>query len=142
MNYIKLAEQLSQLPEGVSAENRQLRITAILALAASMAVPMAGTELTAQAQEGYFYDNAEPLRKQLFALNETIPFNVDRAVEVAGKIWRKRYNLAFNPLPGQLLVPLDLVGEFLPEVQDREALKIGAEDIGCALTALREGLAG
>lgn len=143
MKYIKLAEQLTRLPEGVVLENSRLRTTAIVALAASLCVPMTGNDLNAAAQEDFFYNNAEALRRELFEINEVTPYNVDRAIEVAGKVWRKRYNLAYNPWPAQLLSPVDLVGEFLPEIHPETGagLFITIDDITAAVGALRDALA-
>lgn len=136
MEFAQLVEHMNKLPEGVALEDRQMRVTAIMGLAASMKIPMTPNPLPPSELSTYFYDNAQLLRKRLFKINECFPFNVDRSLDIACRIYARRHFVAFQPTTADLLGNAKLFGEdIVPEI---DKLKIVSQDITFACEFLCE----
>lgn len=137
MNTLAIAQELSALPKGVLMENRRMRITAQLGLAAGLAVPLPGSELPPGELRNYYNTNAEAVCSVLYQINEAIGFNPVRALELGYRVWEKRHNQAYVPRALDIFAGHQL-GDLLPEF---ELVQVGIEDVDRGLALIREGLA-
>lgn len=137
MNKLAIAQELAELPQGVMIESRRQRITVQLGLATGLVIPLPGTELPPGEQRNYFYANVEEVACVLGQINECIPLNVDRAVEIGYRVWADRHSKAFQPKA------LDLYdGECVRTITPEAiSLLITAADIERGAAMIREGLA-
>lgn len=136
MNTFAIAQQLSELPDGILVENRRQRITVILGLAAGLVVPMPVNEVVPGELRHYFYANVEEVESILYKINEAIPFALDRALEIGYRAWNHRHSVAFTPKAGALFED-NPIKDFAPEIT---TLKIGRGDVDSAMALIREGL--
>lgn len=137
MNTLAIAQELSTLPEGVLMENRRMRITSQLGLAAGLAVPLPGSELPPGELRNYYNANAEAVCTVLYQINEAIGFNPDRALELGYRVWEQRHSQAYTPKATDIFAGYNL-RDLLPEF---ELVQVGIEDVDRGLALIREGLA-
>lgn len=136
MNTFGIAEQLSELPDGLLVENRRQRVTVILGLSSGLLVPMPSNEVAPGELRHYFYANVEEVESILYKINEAIPFALDRALEIGYRAWHHRHSVSFNPNSGVLFED-NPIKTIAPETGD---LKIGRSDVDSAMALIREGL--
>ena len=123
MNLLSVAEVLGKVPDGVPAELRRQRLTALLGLSVSLLVAMPGAPLGANPMS-YFTENSAVFRNVLFGFNEGIPFNVDQAMNIAYRSWAARYELIYDATPAILFGSLSLGSQVSTIVTDFELLQI------------------
>lgn len=137
MNTLAIAQELSELPEGVLMEHRRQRITSQLGLATGLVVQLPGSELPPGELREFYTANVEQVSDVLFKINEAIPFNVERAIEVGYRVWEKRHELAYAPRASFVFQGYD-IGNLVPEL---DQVKVSVNDVDRAVALIREGLA-
>lgn len=99
MNPIKINALFGETPEGVPFEKRNHRLTVLFGIAAASVINLPGTPVENNAVRGFFFSNASAVSDALFRINETVPFNVDRALEIGYVLFARRYEIAYRIQP-------------------------------------------
>lgn len=138
MNPMTIHSAFSELPEGVAIECRRARITALIALATSILIPLPSAPVEDSQRRSWFYENMQALKDIYYKINEAIPYDVDRAVEYAFRLFDKRYCLSVGLTANDLLGSMSwgqVCREIIPEL---DQLKINAENVFCTQQLLKQ----
>lgn len=140
MNVMKINEVFGEIPEGFLMEKRRMRVTAILGLATSVVLPLPAAEVAGDELRTFFNTSFEAVHDLMYKINEVVPFDVDRATEYAFQIWKRRYDLVFNPNPHCLFGTDAFGGTLYSVVPELDELCVGADPVINAVRFLKEAL--
>lgn len=96
LNPIAVSNHFQNLPSGFDQSCLRQHVTVIIALAAGSKAQLPPADVPREQLKGYFFDNLGPWQGVMYEINEVIPFEVDRAQQLAYKIFERRYDIAYN----------------------------------------------
>lgn len=138
MNPLSVHKHFHAVPEGYDIGKISQRTTCAVGLAIGAMVQLPGADVTRTNLRNYFMDNSTVLRQVAFEINETVPFNVDRAVDYGYRVFEQRYSIAHFCEPHDLLEPFQIENhapEFGECCIDRSTL---AKTMECLREGVRE----
>lgn len=138
MNPLAVHQHFNATPEGFDVGKVSQRTTCMIGMAMGALVPLPGAEVTRTNLRNYFMDNSDVLRKVMFEVNETVPYNVDRAIDYGYRVFEQRYSIAHFCEPHDLLEPFNFAHhapEFGDCCVDRAAV---AKTMQCLSDGVRE----
>lgn len=103
LNPIAVHNHFNNLPAGFDQSCLRQHVTLCVALAVGSQVLLPPADVPEQNLQPYFFDNIEQFQACMYDINEIIPFEVDRAQQLAFKIYRRRYEIAYCCQPMDLL---------------------------------------
>lgn len=141
MNPIRIHEHFNKTPEGFDISKLRQRTTCLVGLAfGAMAVLPAGEVDRSQLRQ-YYMDNIGTLRAIGFEVNETVPFNVDRAVDYGFRIYERRWDIANFCNPIELFHPEVFSQQLEAAIPELKECGIDNEIMQATIRHLREILA-
>lgn len=103
LNPIAVHGHFNNLPSGFDQTCLRQHVTVCIAMAVGSSVHLPGAEVPVSGLQGYFFDNIEQYQSCMYEINEIIPFELDRALQLAYKIYHRRYEIAYDCSPMDLL---------------------------------------
>lgn len=103
MNPVSIHALFTATPEGFDTGKLRQRTCCLVSFAMGALVPLPGAEINRAELRNYFMENSAMLRKCAVEINETVPFNLDRALDYAYWVFERRYDVAHFCRPTELL---------------------------------------
>lgn len=141
MNALKL-QSIFAKPENVSFELVPQRMSALLGLAVAGLATLPTAPIPADSCRLVFNNDQASVRGVLFQINEVIPFDVDKAMEIAFRIWERRYALVYSCFVTELTGDSVFVGTVDKLIPNYSELGIGYIPIKEAMDFLRSEISG
>ena len=130
LNPIATHSHFHETPTGFDAAVMRQHVTVLVAIAVGIHLPLPGAEVDNAALQSFFYENAGQYKSVMFEINEVVPFEVDRAQQLAAKIYQRRFDLAYRPTPLNVLSPENPFSEiFIQMVPEFDKLHIMPQKI-------------
>lgn len=103
LNPIAVHNHFNNVPSGFDQTCLRQHVALCIALAVGSQVHLPPADVPEQGLQAYFFENIEQYQAVMYEINEIIPFEVDRAQQIAFKIYQRRYEIAY------CCSPLDLI---------------------------------
>lgn len=103
LNPIAVHNHFNNLPAGFDQSCLRQHVTLCIALAVGSQVHLPPADVPEQGLQAYFFENIEQYQACMYDINEIIPFETDRAQQLAFKIYQRRYEIAYHCQPMDLL---------------------------------------